>query len=61
MKVRNLNEKAYEKNQMLTFFAVLFCFVNHTFAQNPIIRDQFTADPSARVFEARSIYILRTM
>jgi arabinoxylan arabinofuranohydrolase len=28
----------------------MFSFTNYIFAQNPIIRDQFTADPSARVF-----------
>jgi len=31
-------------------------FVNTTFAANPIIMDQFTADPTARVFEGR-IYL----
>ena len=43
-----------------TFHPILsaaFLFVpNFAFAQNPIIRDQFTADPSARVFEGR-VYI----
>ena len=31
-------------------------WVNSTFAQNPLIMDQFTADPSARVFEGK-IYV----
>jgi hypothetical protein len=31
-------------------------FINGTFAQNPLIMDQFTADPTARVFEGK-IYI----
>ncbi len=31
-------------------------FINNTFATNPIIMDQFTADPTARVFEGR-IYL----
>jgi GH43 family beta-xylosidase len=35
--------------QYLLVLLTLF-LVNQTFAQNPIIRDQFSADPSARVF-----------
>ena len=32
----------------------LITFVSHNlFAQNPIIRDQFSADPSARVFDGK--------
>jgi len=31
-------------------------FVNNTFATNPLIMDQFTADPTARVFEGK-IYV----
>jgi hypothetical protein len=34
----------------------LSCFIPNAFAQNPIIRDQFTADPSARVFEGK-VYV----
>ena len=45
-----------KKIKCLLFIAVLFFFVNNTFAQNPIIRDQFTADPSARVFNGR-VYV----
>ena len=33
----------------------LFC-ANNAFAQNPLVMDQFTADPTARVFEGR-IYV----
>jgi beta-xylosidase len=36
---------------ILGSFSIFFC--THLFAQNPIIRDQFTADPSARVFEGK--------
>jgi len=32
------------------------CVVNNTFATNPLITDQFTADPTARVFEGK-IYV----
>src|SRR3990172_4267729 len=35
---------------LMTFFTAI------TFAQNPIIRDQFTADPSARVIE-KKVYL----
>ena len=40
---------------LILVFSAIF-FVNKTFAQNPIITDQFTADPSARVFEGR-VYV----
>ncbi|MGB8490262.1 MAG: family 43 glycosylhydrolase [Bacteroidales bacterium] len=33
--------------------ALLILFLNNAIAQNPIIRDQFSADPSARVFNGR--------
>ncbi len=33
--------------------ALLITVANESFAQNPIITDQFTADPSARVFEGK--------
>ena len=39
--------------------SMLFAFIFATFtatAQNPIIRDQFTADPTARVFNGK-IYL----
>jgi hypothetical protein len=32
------------------------CFTNQVFATNPLITDQFTADPTARVFEGR-VYV----
>ncbi len=38
------------------FFLALSLFAERTSAQNPIIRDQFTADPTARVFNGR-IYL----
>jgi hypothetical protein len=38
-------------NLFLVILSTLICFVSmSTSAQNPIIRDQFTADPTARVF-----------
>jgi hypothetical protein len=44
------------KLSLLAFsFGGLF-FINNTFATNPIIMDQFTADPTARVFEGK-IYL----
>lgn len=39
---------------ILVFGAILL--ISNTFAQNPFIMDQFTADPSARVFEGR-VYV----
>ncbi|RPI01164.1 MAG: carbohydrate-binding protein [Calditrichaeota bacterium] len=40
----------------LLLFIFLTCITNYLFAQNPFILDQFTADPSARVFEGR-VYV----
>ena len=40
-------------NSFLLCFSLIALFANNTFAQNPFIRDQFTADPSARVFNGR--------
>jgi hypothetical protein len=40
----------------LLILALMVLFINNTFAQNPFIRDQFTADPSARVFNDR-VYV----
>ena len=34
----------------LTVFCFLLTAVSVAVAQNPVIRDQFTADPTARVF-----------
>jgi hypothetical protein len=45
------------KNRTFYLMALgLVFFVCGTFAQNPLIRDQFTADPTARVFEGK-IYV----
>ena len=42
------------KNKFLLYFIAFTAFsVNASFSQNPIIRDQFSADPSARVFEGK--------
>ncbi|MBA7537959.1 hypothetical protein ES705_30232 [subsurface metagenome] len=38
------------KRHLLILNLLLSLIPNNTFTQNPIIRDQFTADPSARVF-----------
>jgi hypothetical protein len=38
------------------FVSAMFLFLNHAFAQNPVITDQFTADPSARIFNGR-VYV----
>jgi beta-xylosidase len=47
--------KNYKIYLMVFSFCGLFS-INNTFATNPIIMDQFTADPTARVFEGR-IYL----
>jgi hypothetical protein len=48
-----------EFNQRILVAGLLFFFsVTTTLAQNPLIRDQYTADPSARVFGDR-VYIYR--
>ncbi len=39
--------------KLVLFFALLHLIAGVTRAQNPIIRDQFTADPTARVFEGK--------
>ncbi len=41
---------------ILALGSLAFLFVNHVLATNPLIMDQFTADPTARVFEGR-IYV----
>ena len=38
---------------LIAAFALLFSVLDSASAQNPIIRDQFTADPSARVFNGK--------
>ena len=40
----------------LIICSIALCFGNNINAQNPIIRDQFSADPSARVFNGR-VYV----
>jgi len=40
----------------LAIYFLFFLFSIHSSAQNPFIRDQFTADPSARVFNGR-VYV----
>jgi len=41
------------KLYLLIIDFLILAFISNTFAQNPIIRDQFTADPSARFFEGK--------
>jgi len=41
------------KNSRTLLFILAILGINTLSAQNPIIRDQFTADPTARVFEGR--------
>ena len=41
------------KIYLLAIGLIPFVFMNNAFAQNPIIRDQFTADPTARVFDGK--------
>jgi len=43
---------------IITFISVILFLIltNNVFAQNPIIMDQFTADPTARVFEGK-VYV----
>lgn len=41
------------KNKRLILLATLWAITGALQAQNPIIRDQFTADPTARVFEGK--------
>src|SRR5580765_7879467 len=42
--------------QLLFFNAVLMTWVQSTLADNPLIMDQFTADPTARVFDGK-VYV----
>ena len=41
---------------ILSIFSIVVCLINHATAQNPFIMDQFTADPTARVFKDR-VYV----
>jgi hypothetical protein len=41
------------RNQIIIKIALILLSVSNSFSQNPIIRDQFSADPSARVFGDR--------
>ena len=41
------------KNYKLFLFSMLILLSNPSFGQNPIIRDQFSADPTARVFNGK--------
>jgi beta-xylosidase len=41
---------------LMVYIFIVISFTDNTFSQNPIIMDQFTADPAARVFEGK-IYV----
>jgi hypothetical protein len=41
------------KNYKLLLLSIVLLLANTAFGQNPIIRDQFTADPTARVFNGK--------
>jgi len=43
----------YNKLKLFTVIALIMCALSNVFAQNPIIRDQFSADPTARVFNGK--------
>jgi len=43
-------------NAILLIFLLIVSLMNNAIAQNPVIRDQFTADPSARVFNGK-VYV----
>ena len=43
----------YEKSKLYYFLLLNVTITNDVVAQNPIIRNQFTADPSARVFDGK--------
>jgi hypothetical protein len=45
-----------KKNHHLLYIVAFLLFLNQSFAQNPVIRNQFTADPTARVFNGR-VYV----
>jgi hypothetical protein len=53
----NFLKTVMKNSQQVLFIIVLvLSFANNTNAQNPFIRDQFTADPTARVFNGR-VYV----
>ncbi len=55
-KIFSEGTKNYKLYLLVLDLMVLFFSINSTFAQNPFIMDQFTADPSARVFEGK-VYV----
>src|ERR1039457_4476622 len=54
----NLNKMKNYKPYLLVFSFFGASIINNTFAVNPLIMDQFTADPTARVFEGK-VYLDR--
>ena len=55
-KIFSEGTKNYKLYLLVLDLMVLLFSINSTFAQNPFIMDQFTADPSARVFEGK-VYV----
>jgi hypothetical protein len=51
-----MNNNPSFKQRLLKTGILFFLFINHSFGQNPFILDQYTADPSARVFGDR-VYV----
>ncbi len=55
MKISDIHITIFQRKCFLISLIVLVT-VNHSRSQNPVIRDQFTADPSARVFNGK-VYV----
>ena len=55
-KIFSEETKNYKLYLLVLDLMVLLFSINSTFAQNPFIMEQFTADPSARVFEGK-VYV----
>jgi hypothetical protein len=51
-----VNKKKLSHGFQIAFFSIIILITNNLSAQNPLVMDQFTADPTARVFEGK-IYI----
>ncbi|MDT0649021.1 family 43 glycosylhydrolase [Autumnicola edwardsiae] len=56
LKIKNHKSACSRRLSAILFIFITFCMAGNTWAQNPLIMDQFTADPSARVFGDR-VYV----
>ena len=58
--MKKVNAKTYrlfERNRLKSLLAAAFMFgFQFMWSQNPLVRDQYTADPTARVFNDK-IYV----